>query len=340
MWQTENTTPFAATGYFLRDARGLEHWVVAIRATFDIDPAGFPRISADQTAPRLVPHYDGAAAEELLEDSDFCPFRPAADVVLHGTAMRDDAKAASVIPVTLAVGAMTKTLRCYGARRVEGARSGPIAYAAEPVASVPLGWRSALGGASQIGDATADLHPDNPIGQGWIDDWSRLRPGMQINLPAVEDLAYPIVPGQAFPPPAGFGAIQPHWRPRQRLAGTYDDGWLEDRHPLLPADFDPAFHHAAPADQRLALKGGEPVSIENVGSNGPISLRLPQIVFTARTGIGRARTDDRPRLIGLCIDADALRFSMIWNVAVPCNGRDTEVEGSTVRMVQASGFVQ
>ncbi|MFD1743836.1 DUF2169 domain-containing protein, partial [Rhizobium helianthi] len=40
------------------------------------------------------------------------------------------------------------------------------------------------------------------------------------------------------PQPAGFAPLSPFWKDRAVLAGTYDDDWVANRHPLLPHDFD------------------------------------------------------------------------------------------------------
>ena len=55
MWEVRNHTPFATMGYFVRDAQGVEHWVVAVRATFDIMGDRLPRLAGAQVPVRLVP---------------------------------------------------------------------------------------------------------------------------------------------------------------------------------------------------------------------------------------------------------------------------------------------
>jgi hypothetical protein len=145
------------------------------------------------------------------------------------------------------------------------------------------------------------------------------------------------VSDRSYPTPQGFGPLQPHWAPRRNFAGTYDQAWQDTRHPRLPTDFDPRFYHSVLPDQWATLVGGEPVEILNASIDGPIKFRLPQLIVNARTNIGRDRHDTRLRIVGIAIDATAKTLAMIWNTAVPCNGRDTEVEGSTLRIAQMSG---
>src|SRR5205823_688661 len=70
-------------------------------------------------------------------------------------------------------------------------------------------------------------------------------------LPNFEDPRAPITDARKLPAPVGWGAIAPHWQPRSSLAGTYDARWREERFPLLPVDYNPAFLNAAPLDQQL-----------------------------------------------------------------------------------------
>lgn len=60
------------------------------------------------------------------------------------------------------------------------------------------------------------------------------------------------------------------WQPRLAKAGTYDQRWLDTRHPGLPKDFDFSYWNGAPEDQqipypapglRFELKGLHPQSV-------------------------------------------------------------------------------
>jgi hypothetical protein len=156
-------------------------------------------------------------------------------------------------------------------------------------------------------------------------------------LPMIENAGERIEPSKPLPAPFGFGALQPHWLARRQYAGTYDAAWQKSRAPLPPDDFDDRFYQAAPADQQLDLKGGEQVSAVNRSPDGPFSLRLPQIIFEASTRIGRKKHETRLRLISVELDTSTKSLAMVWNTLVPCDGRDTEVEGSMVRLKQMAG---
>lgn len=108
---------------------------------------------------------------------------------------------------------------------------------------------------------------ENPIGRGFAENWylhatnSRRMPAAQIETPSqpIERFAVPYAP-------QGLGIVGRAWRPRIGLAGTYDQQWVEQRHPKLPADFDFAYWNGAPADQQVTphLNGDETVTLANL----------------------------------------------------------------------------
>ena len=49
-----------------------------------------------------------------------------------------------------------------------------------------------------------------------------------------------------------FGPVGRGWHPRLGYAGTYDQNWLDNVFPFLPADFRDDYYQAAPADQQIA----------------------------------------------------------------------------------------
>ena len=51
--------------------------------------------------------------------------------------------------------------------------------------------------------------------------------------------------------PMGFGRPRADWTPRLTYAGTYDQTWIDDVFPFLPADFDVRYYQAAPEDQQI-----------------------------------------------------------------------------------------
>ena len=78
---------------------------------------------------------------------------------------------------------------------------------------------------------------------------------------------------RSTPEPQGFGLVSPWWQFRQQYSGTYDDGWREERHPLLPRDFDARFWQAAHPDLIATphLKGDENYELVNLSSQHPVA---------------------------------------------------------------------
>jgi hypothetical protein len=117
----------------------------------------------------------------------------------------------------------------------------------------------------------------NTVGRGFAERWyinaSKIKrlPAPQITAPhaRIGSIGNTSRIGQA---PSGFGVIARAWQPRLSLAGTYDQAWLEQRHPYLPADFNFAYWNGAPADQQIAphLDGDERITLSNLcAPNGP-----------------------------------------------------------------------
>ncbi|MGH1330273.1 MAG: DUF2169 family type VI secretion system accessory protein [Paracoccaceae bacterium] len=335
MWQVTNHTPFATQGYFLRDQNGVEHWVAALRATFDLASGHFPRVASLQDPVKLIPETDPDMPDLMREESDLQPFRPATDIVLHGAASLPEAAPALTIPVTLNIGSLSKTLICSGPRRLSRGMTKNILSDPVPISSLPLTWNHSLGGQCQ--KQIEAKHEANPIGMGWLSDWALLKRGEEMDLPQITAPHAPVIPDQPFPMPQGFGPMQPHWAPRLRLAGTFDQAWEERRHPRLPIDFDSHFHQSVLPDQIANLVGGEPVSVINASPQGPLHFRLPQLIIAAKTRIGPDRTDTRMRLVAITIDTMKNKLSMVWNSAVPCNGRDMDVSSTSLRVMQMTG---
>lgn len=168
--------------------------------------------------------------------------------------------------------------------------------ASTPIDSLPLRYEYAYGGENKIvvGDPAARQVPKrdrlpgrqplsgnvespdaiahgvcerNPLGRGHAERWY-LHAARPARIPAPQIEAPDEVAARLGKPmtPAGFGVVGRAWTPRLALAGTYDERWLEERHPRLPADFDFAYWNGAPVDQQVTphLSGDERISLFNL----------------------------------------------------------------------------
>ena len=117
MWLLQNSTPFEAERTWIRDAEGAEVWLVAIKATFEIDPGGRQILAETQEPVSRVPVFAGDPAETgLLEETDFVLRKARTDVVLSGHAYAPKGRPAQSVPVRMKVASIDKTLRVVGER--------------------------------------------------------------------------------------------------------------------------------------------------------------------------------------------------------------------------------
>ncbi|TDK28912.1 DUF2169 domain-containing protein, partial [Rhizobium deserti] len=111
---------------------------------------------------------------------------------------------------------------------------------------VALDYRHAASDQSVDGDGDPEV-PANPIGvkrpprNGG--DRTDAVPAASIDSD-IDDYSDPFVARL----PQGLSPVPPFWRLRQRFAGTYDEEWVANRHPRLPADFDYRFYQSAHPD--------------------------------------------------------------------------------------------
>lgn len=153
------------------------------------------------------------------------------------------------------------------------------------VRDVDLTWENAFGGNCRVDDPKRAEGPplfhevcfSNPVGTGWVDArWfaamrragmkrpSTLRapqiehPGEELRAPIevrnpkgpLDAIAMSRVAAKYGARPAGWGPVGRAWAPRLALAGTYDDAWLQHKHPGLPDDIDFGYWNGAPQDQQ------------------------------------------------------------------------------------------
>ena len=75
-------------------------------------------------------------------------------------------------------------------------------------------------------------------------------------LPNTEETGRRITDPRGKYKPMAFGPIGRAWQPRPKYAGTYDEKWLDEVFPFLPADFKEDYYQAAPADQQIDYPQG------------------------------------------------------------------------------------
>jgi hypothetical protein len=284
-----NNTPFPAIAFRQYNLAGEMNGVVAVRGTFKMVPDG-PLLLVEEQAPlEMIDFYDGEPlSNDLLRPGDLAPFRPGTDVTFTGAAYAPGGAPAQSWTCGISVGPVSKDLRVHGerswiaeieekakgftARRVERRRVGWRMGPAEPAQYVILTWKNAYGGEiPHWGKDTPDVDPANPVGCGILNDHIPLAQE-KVRAPQIEAIHEPVTKWQEQYAPQNLAPIAPFWRARQKYAGTYDDVWLNTRHPLLPRDFDFHFWQSAHPDliAKRWLNGDEPFELRNLIYRHPI----------------------------------------------------------------------
>ncbi|WP_250437750.1 DUF2169 domain-containing protein [Caballeronia sp. ATUFL_F2_KS9A] len=326
MWSIENRTAYEVDTSWTRDKEGTHEWIVAVKATYDITPAG-PRLADEQTPPVETAEYTGTPGRSSLRyDSDLLGPKPTTDIVLNGTAYAPGGRPSDDFLVGMRVGPVRKTLRVRGHRK--WGKGMPGRMLAEPVVRLPVIYELAYGGYDAPGDDPARHGYDarNPVGRGVVGA-GQSREGM-----AMPNFEYPS--GRLDKDgPAGFGAIDSFWSPRRERAGTYDDAWMRDRSPLLPEDWSPHSLQCAPPDQQPAspLQGGEPVELINLTPAGSMSFALPKVRLAFTTRIDTRDEEHRARLSSVILEPDALRLMLVWVTVLKVEDEPDYLESTLVR---------
>jgi hypothetical protein len=69
----DNRTPFAAERSWVRDRESTEIWLVAVKGTYNIDPAGETILAYEQVKVFLAPQYFGEPGKSRLEYNSDLP---------------------------------------------------------------------------------------------------------------------------------------------------------------------------------------------------------------------------------------------------------------------------
>jgi hypothetical protein len=329
MWLLENDTPFAADCGWVRDHDGAEVWLVAVKATFDINPDGSTSVAQEQPPVLRTPEYHGEPGKSSIKyEADLVLTKTCTDVIVLGHAYAPHNEPVAQCDAGFKVGPIQKMLRILGDRGWTA--HGPAAPRA--FARMPLMYERAFGGVDPLSPRPdRDWEWRNPVGTGFAVSWESAK---QVLLPNIEDPRRLIRGWNDRPPPAGFGALAGSWQPRVSLAGTYDDEWAASRKPLLPHDFDDRFFQYAPPDQQSQgfLRGDEPVVLSRLTPGGDLRFVLPRLFLGFETSFyGGGRTMHTTRnLHSVILEPDHPRVSLVWHSSLPCHFKVHQLEQTDI----------
>lgn len=248
----ETTLPLPHVYFTHWDTNGNEFGVLIVKGNFRI-VEGAKAIALDHQPELLVTDlfHGEANSSPLARESELAPFKPRTDISFNAIARSGEGKLLESWPVQFTIEAtLTYGFHVFGRRYWQPVgKNGSRAWQAsalQPVSSVPLTYTHAFGGCVKISDDEEHVHQYNPVGCGLLSAYL-LEKGETVAIPQIGLLAE-----LAMPKPerelivCGCGPVAKSWLPRRALAGTLDDAWLKQRHPLMPTDFDSAFWNAAP----------------------------------------------------------------------------------------------
>jgi hypothetical protein len=330
--QLLNATRMQA-GYTMgMDPSARESLVVAAKGTFLLPVSGGDggRLAEEQTPLIDADVFSGEPGFSApVYECDYPPVKPKCDVLLNGSAYAPGGRPTRRAAVSLRVGCMAKSFDVVGQRTWVGALLGVAASPPEPFVKIPISYDRAFGGIDAV-------HPDparhryyelNHAGVGFHRETEReFIDGTP--LPNTEEPGRPVVDPRGTYRPMAFGPIARAWQPRVKLAGTYDQHWLDEIFPFLPPDFDERYYQAAPPEQQIEYPhGGEEVVLENLTPGGRLEFNLPTVrvpvVFYLREG----DTVEKEAVIDtIVLEPDLGRFLMTWRASLPLRRNMFEVE--------------
>ncbi len=262
------------------DKRGQEHILAVAKITFSIGDDGACTVSDE---PRQLvtadEFYGEPGLSATLYDSDYAPIKPRCDILINCAAYAPSGRPAASVPIRAVVGPMTKSFnvvvdRTWSRKLFSISSTAPI-----PFSRMPINYARAYGGIDtdpSTPEKTQTFVP-NPVGVGYYP----LTRGDAVvgkslqNTEALGSLAPSI---NSTSPPLALGAIGRNFPPRVQYAGTYDQTWIDNVFPFLPADFDDRYHQSAPPEQQIEHPREDLlVELTNLTPDGRLAFLLPHM---------------------------------------------------------------
>lgn len=318
-----NRTPFLFEALFLNDPSSQPVLVGLLKASFRIqDKSEGPLIPLpEQVALKPAGEFNGAPEfSSYRYEPEVVPPKPLTDIVLIATARAPQPDMSS-FEVGIRIGDVVQRATVFGDRIWLDGAGTPQISSPKPLDSLPLTYEHAFGGtdAHTLICGTPAVEARNPVGVGYHHPSSKVRHGDR--LPNIEHPTQRISGYYDTPEPIGFGFTSPHWQPRARYAGTYDEAWATSRKPWLPVDFDTRFHNAASSGLVLEsrLTGQEPVRIVHASPMATLEFMLPGLPDPFLHVLSRSETQARQvcELDTIVIDTDEMLLILYYRASLP-----------------------
>ncbi len=197
-------------------------------------------------------------------------FRGGVDLFLLGRAQPRKGEVAASLDVEIEVGAFRYAVRVFGDRVWQRTRSGLVASAPRPIASVPLTLQHAFGGKGKWDGLDVPYAP-NPAGKGFYIDEDSAEGGA---LPNIEDPRSLIVKWDDRPMPVGMGVCPMEFPGRMlELVNPETQQWEFS---------EKLFNAAFPGMVAPKVAPGNIIIVRGVSPTGQIKLPVPNWQFQVR----------------------------------------------------------
>lgn len=330
MLQLKNNTPFSASMAMLANEYGIDTLYVTVKASFDI--ATKWSLSTEQLPPQAEDVYWGEPSESSIRyPSDLHLGKLSSDIIMVGNACAPRGQQATHLDVALRVGSVAKTVRVFGDRQWQDGRI----TAPQPFEVMPLQYERAYGGSYLQEGEIVSSEMRNPLGCGYAGE-ANVQQMNGTALPNLEDPNHLIQTLKDQPPPAGFSALAPAWRPRVDYAGSYDQHWQQNRAPFLPEDFDKRFFNVAHPDLIYPgyLQGGEPVAISRMHPDGDLQFELPRVRLSGKVVLAGESKPLPMNLETLLLEPNQLQLAMVWKGAICCDKKALKIGDVSISMLR------
>jgi hypothetical protein len=314
-----NSTGMAAALSVAVDKEGRDYCVVVVKGTYAIEADGSARLADEQEKIVLADiHHGDPDKTSVKYECEFAPFKPLAELIINGQAYSPTGEPVTEVLTGIQVGPVRKIAKVLGDRIWQKTVGGLSPSPPQPFVTMPLIYERAFGGSDHTHENPKHHGTEtrNPLGRGFNKNPNSSaiadRP-----LPNLEDPARPIESWSDVPAPIGFGSVGRGWHPRIQYAGTYDDRWLAERSPFLPADFVNEYFLAAPVDQQMSSLRGQTVQCLNMAPQRIVVCMLPEIDLQISGRLGTSSVEVTPVFDTAIIEPDKYRFMAIWRAAIP-----------------------
>lgn len=284
--------------------------VIRVKYLFDsVDDKGLWKLKLDPDQGELFGKdifYD----EENIEsssvrfESDYVAYKPHADLIVnaygHATVpLKEWRCGVKVLRPTEDeenpyLTLLEKWIRVRGERYIQDDIIGASFTTSIKATKIPIRYELANGGMVKNPNYTPE-EPDktkqylryatyNPVGVG-IFHKSMFDENIALRAPQIEAMNEVLDKPNLQNPPQGFGFIGRSWQPRIKKAGTFNEKWVKEKHPVMPDDYQETYNNAAHPDLQLEgyFEPFDKIILHNlVKDRYEQSFKIPNFYFKAQ----------------------------------------------------------